>query len=229
MRAPLNSTIRRKMKVLKSDKIRKFYDSFGSKQDKQFYEEAPISVLLEQGKLNEATSIVEFGCGTGKLASRLLKNNFSSNSKYLGLDISQTMVGLCQKNIEQFSEHAKCYKSEGEPKVNIEDQCADRFISTYVFDLLSEEDLISVLNEAHRILVPGGYLCLASLTHGVSLVSRIVENIWSALYRLNPFIVGGCHPIQLTKYLHNDKWRILYDSVVVSYGVPSEIVVAEKL
>jgi cyclopropane fatty-acyl-phospholipid synthase-like methyltransferase len=32
----------------------------------------------------------------------------------------------------------------------------DRFVSNYVFDLLSEEDIRAVIAEAYRVLRPGG-------------------------------------------------------------------------
>ncbi|WP_038250506.1 class I SAM-dependent methyltransferase [Ghiorsea bivora] len=215
--------------MLTYNEAQRFYDSFGKKQSKQFYEESAMNNLIELGKFDEAKNIIEFGCGTGKLASRLLKNILSRKCYYLGVDISQTMVALCQKNIEQYSDRAKCYKNEGKPIINITDQSADRFISTYVLDLLTEEDIIVLLNEAYRILLPGGYLCLASLTHGTSFVSHIVEFIWSSLYKLKPSIVGGCRPIKISEYLQNDKWHILHDSTIVSYGVPSEVVIARRL
>ena len=215
--------------MLTYNEVQRFYDSFGRKQDKQFYEESAINDLIKRGNFGEAKNIVEFGCGTGKLASRLLKNILSNNCHYLGVDISQTMVTLCQKNIKQYSDRSKCYKNEGEPRIDIPDQSADRFISTYVLDLLAEKDKITLLNEAYRILLPGGYLCLASLTHGVSLISHIVEIIWNSLYKLKPSIVGGCHPINLTEYMQSDKWNIIHNSVIVSYGVPSEVIIAERL
>lgn len=215
--------------MLTYNELKIFYDSFGKKQDKQLYEESAIHVLIEQGKFNEANNIVEFGCGTGKLASRLLRGVLSSNCHYMGVDISQTMTSLCQKNTVQFAERAKCYKNEGEPIIDLPDQSADQFISTYVLDLLTEKDVITLLNEAYRILLPGGYLCLASLTHGISLSSRIVEFAWNTLFKLKPSIVGGCRPIKLTQHLQSEKWDIIHDSVIVSFGVPSEVLIAKRV
>ncbi len=207
---------------------KQFYDSFGRKQDKQFYEESAINDLIENSKFYKAKNIVEFGCGTGKLASRLLKSTLPDSCHYTGVDISQTMIALCQKNIEQYSERAKCYRNNGEPKIDVPNQSADRFVSTYVLDLLTEKDSLTLLNEAYRILLPGGYLCLASLTHGISPISRIVEILWNGLYKLKPSIVGGCRPIHLKGYLQTDKWHIIHDSFIVSCGIPSEVLIAKK-
>jgi ubiquinone/menaquinone biosynthesis C-methylase UbiE len=208
------------MKIFTYDEAKNFYDSFGKKQDKQFYEETAIDALIEQGEFTDAKNIVEFGCGTGKLASRLLENVSPDNCRYSGIDISQTMISLCHENIKPFSDRAK---------LDTPDQSADRFLSAYVLDLLSENDVAILLNEAYRILMPDGYLCLASLTHGVTLTSRFVELLWNGLYKLKPSIVGGCRPIDLTTHLPGDKWHIAHDSTMVSYGVPSQVVIAKKL
>lgn len=213
--------------MLTYHEAKKFYDAFGIKQDKQFYEKSAINDLLEHGKFSTAKNIVEFGCGTGSLASRILKNISPNDCLYTGVDISQTMITLCQKNIAQFSDRATCYKNEGEPKINLPDQFADRFISTYVLDLLTEKDSLILLSEAHRVLKPGGYLCLASLTHGNTFYSRMVVFLWNVLFRLKPSIVGGCRPVKLTKYLNNNKWQIIHHIIIISFGVPSEIVVAK--
>ena len=214
--------------MLTHDEIRRFYDRFGSKLDRQVYEAAAFDILIEHGCFGEAMYIVEFGCGTGRLAVRLLKNILSDECRYTGVDISQTMTALCREKIEQYAGRAECCHTEGMPRVAVPDQCADRFVSTYVLDLLSRQDIDSVLDEAYRILLPGGLLCLASLTHGVSPLSRFVTKLWNALYRISPTAVGGCRPIKLAGYLPIGRWRILHDSVIVSYGVPSEVVVAEK-
>ena len=44
------------------------------------------------------------------------------------------------------------------PRFDLSDATFDRFISTYVLDLLSEENIDSLLSEAYRILRTGGLL-----------------------------------------------------------------------
>jgi ubiquinone/menaquinone biosynthesis C-methylase UbiE len=49
--------------------------------------------------------------------------------------------------------------SDGSPRLPAGDGEYDRFVSTYVLDLLSAADTVDLLAEAHRVLRPGG-------THG---------------------------------------------------------------
>jgi hypothetical protein len=105
----------------------------------------------------------------------------------------------------------------------------DRFVFTYVFDLLSEDEIRAVLNEAHRVLTPDGLLGLASLTNGPSPISRVVSATWCGLHRISPWLVGGCRPITLHTLISNAQWRIVYANIVVRFGVPSEIIVARPM
>ncbi len=215
--------------TLTSSKIRDFYDAFGKKQDKQFYEDAAIDHLIEHGEFEKAGYVVEFGCGTGKLASRLLTEILPDDCRYLCLDISQTMISLCRDNTKAFYGRATCVKTEGEPELQLPDQIADRFVSTYVLDLMSEKDAESLIDAAYRLLQPGGKLCLASLTHGVDLVSRTVELLWNAAYRVSPKMTGGCRPVELAKYIRSGKWAVAHNATMVEYGVPSEVLIAKRL
>ncbi len=214
--------------MLTYEQAKKFYDSFGHKQDKQFYEEKAISTLIEQGNFSKAQHVVEFCCGTGKLAARLLKEVLPPQCHYTGIDISETMVHLCQQNTAPFAPRAKCYQSNGQPRLDISMQSADHFISAYVLDLLNENDIHVLLQEAHRILKPGGFLCLAGLGHGKGILSRSIETVWRFLFRLSPFIVGGCRPLRLQDFIDPQQWQVNFYQTIISYGVPSEVLIATR-
>jgi hypothetical protein len=102
-------------------------------------------------------------------------------------------------------------------------------VSNYVLDLLGFEDIRTVLREAWRILSDGGLLGLVSLTHGFTFISRVVERIWMAMYAIRPAFVGGCRPINLFGLVTKPNWMIRYDNKFSSFGVPSEVLVAEKV
>ena len=48
-------------------------------------------------KANQCTEVLEIGCGTGNLASRLIENGF----RYCGLDLSEEMLAIAKKNYAQ--------------------------------------------------------------------------------------------------------------------------------
>lgn len=214
-------------RVLSHQQARAFYDRFGRKQDLQrIYEDPAIEVLLRHAGFESAGTVVELGCGTGRLAARLLERQLPAEATYVGFDISRTMVDLARSRVAPWAGRAEIRLTEGSPKLPLEDGVCDRFLSTYVLDLLSDGEIHAVLDEARRVLAPGGRLCLASLTFGRTLPSRVVGRLWTSVHALDPKLVGGCRPVDLDATIAPD-WRILHREIVCTFGICTEILVAE--
>ena len=216
--------------VLSTEQARKFYDRFGKKQDKQgFYEDDALDDLVAHGDFEHAENVFEFGCGTGRFALRLLTQHLSPMATYFGVDLSQTMISIAKTRVAKFAARAKVVQTDGSLKFPLAEESVDRVISTYVLDLLSDEDMQRVIVEAYRVLTPGGTLCLVSLTHGTTLSSRIVSGIWSFLFGFYAPIVGGCRPIQLNPLMSMDIWSIKYQNKKSQFGITSDVFIAKKV
>ena len=206
-----------------------FYDGFGARQDRQgFYEDRALAALVRHAGFESAKAVFEFGCGTGRFAESLMSGPLPDEAHYLGLDVSETMVGLARERLRRWPERAEVMVSDGSTKLPVLDGGFDRFVSSYVFDLLSEEDIRGVLAEADRVLSRDGKLCLVSLTYGECLLPGLVSAAWKRVHRLRPRLVGGCRPVRLASYLPANRWRILHRETVVSFGISSEVLVASK-
>jgi ubiquinone/menaquinone biosynthesis C-methylase UbiE len=215
--------------MLSHEQARDFYDKFGSKQDWQrFYENPAVADLIAHLSLGTAGRVIEFGCGTGRVAEGLLENHLPPQASYLGLDVSSTMTELAQRRLERFAPRAKVLLTEGETHLNVQACSFDRYLSTYVLDLLTERDIRSLVADAHRTLAPCGLLGLVSLTHGFTIISRIFEKAWLSIFRVRPKLLGGCRPISLGEFV-TVGWNIRHQTRITSFGVPSEILVAEKV
>ena len=162
----------------------------------------------------------------GAFAARLVHRRLPADARYVGLDISGTMVSLARERLKPWSDRARVYQSDGSPRIPEPDGSFDRFVSTYVLDLLAPDFIERLLSEAHRVLVPGGKLCLVSMTFGMSPLSRAVCWGWQRLWRFSPGIVGGCHPIELSDYLPSGAWKPNHQNKVTSWGITSEVLVA---
>ncbi len=212
------------------DEAKKFYDRFGSKQDLQgFYENPAIEDLIAHADFEHARAVFEFGFGTGRLAQRLLTHHLPRAARYVGVDISTTMARLAEKRLHPWRERVVIKAADGAKGLDLPDESFDRFVSTYVLDLLSYDDIRRIIVDACRILKPGGRLCLASLTRGTAAWGRIVSKAWECVYRRKPQLVGGCRPVELLDYLGLELWRIEYRNSVSSFGITSEIVVASRM
>jgi ubiquinone/menaquinone biosynthesis C-methylase UbiE len=217
-------------RMLSHQEARGFYDRFGSKQDWQrFYEDVATEALIEKGEFTKANAVMEFGCGTGRFAERLLDKHLPLKAKYIGVDISETMVMLARKRLHRFGPRAEALLSDGSPHLNFEAETFDRFVANYVLDLLTIDDSRALLQEAWRLLREGGIIGLVSLTHGFTPASRVVERLWIAIHAIRPMLVGGCRPTSLLELVTEPEWRVRYRGRFSRFGVPSEAVVAEKL
>lgn len=215
--------------MLSHEESRTFYDRLGGKQDWQrFYEDPAVAHLIKHFSLASAKLVIEFGCGTGRLAESLMAHHLSGEARYIGIDVSSTMVDLTQTRLARFGPRANLLLTSGETRLDVKSSSCDRFLSTYVMDLLTEQDIRSLVAEVHRVLAPGGLLGLVSLTHGFTPLSRVVEKAWLAVHRIRPALLGGCRPISLGPFV-NVGWKILHTKRFVSLGLPSEVLVAEKV
>ena len=215
-----------KDRCLSPEEAKRFYDRLGSRQDWQdFYENPAINELVARAAFDSAHSVCEFGCGTGALAARLLQDHLPAGTRYVGLDISSTMVSLSLERLKPWPGRARVYQTDGSPRIPEPDGSFDRFVSTYVLDLLAPDFIEQLLSEARRLLVPAGKLCLVSLTFGTSRLSRAVCWGWEHAWRLSPVILGGCHPIELLDYLPSKDWNPDHQATLTSWGLSSEVLV----
>jgi ubiquinone/menaquinone biosynthesis C-methylase UbiE len=218
------------MRTLTFEEAKAYYDSFGAKQDSQtFYEGPAIKVLVANSHFDQATSVFEFGCGTGRFARELIDEQLPPDAIYSGTDISSTMIQLTTERLKSFGPRAIVTLATTNAEIPVGDNSVDRFVSTYVFDLLPQASAKKVFDEAHRALRTDGLLCLVSIAPGTTPISRFVMGTWQWAFSQKPSIVGGCRPMQLTEFLPTTQWQIQFQTVVVAWGIASQVVIASPL
>jgi len=216
-------------RTLSHSEVKAFYDRFGARQDSQrFYEDAAVADLIAHSDMRRARAVFEFGCGTGRLAAHLLANHLPPACRYRAVDVSETMVRLARRRLARWQNRADVAQSTGSVTLSAESAGFDRFIVAYVLDLLDTEDISRLLEEAYRVLEPGGLLCAVGLTYGGTLPARAVSLLWQALFRLNPKLLGGCRPIVIGDRLRSAAWALRHHNVVTRFGISSEVVVAVR-
>ncbi len=216
--------------TISHEEARQVYDRIGSWVDTlALYEDVATRDLTRNGRFDSAEAIFEFGCGTGRFAKMLLRDHLSPTASYRAFDVSRKMVALARAKLAPFEERVQIILSEGGPPTAEPAGSCDRFVSNYVFDLLSESDIAAVFSEAHRMLRPGGLLCLSSLSPARGPISRTCMGAWSFVHRRRPRLVGGCRAIELLPFLSDRPWRLLHHRAIAPLGIPFEVVIAECL
>ena len=213
-------------RVITPQEARRVYDRIGRFQDwLAFYEGPAVREMLGFAAFHSAKSVLEFGCGTGAFGAKLMEI-VPADCRYVGIDISPNMVRIARSRLAKWAGRTTIHLTEGSPHMPESDGAFDRFVSNYVFDLLAPEYIAAVLDEAHRVLTANGKLCVVSLGHGSTGLSRIVTSVWEAVWKRKPEWVGGCRPLNLRRLLPPRAWKIEHHATVVAFGVASEVLIA---
>lgn len=117
--------------------------------------------LLRMLGLRPESFVIDVGCGSGRLAAQLAP---WLSGPYLGTDIMGSLLDyartLCGRPDWSFLE------TDGF-EVPANDGCADFIVFFSVFTHLSHEDTWKYIQEAHRVLKPGGKLVCSFLEFAV--------------------------------------------------------------
>lgn len=204
-----------------------------------------VAALLTMAAFADASCVFEYGCGQGKLAELVLGQH--NHLTWHGVDQSPLMIDRARERLMPYNKRAQLnLLPSGAPEEvgTLPDEgggdatrsiVVDRFVSTYVLDLLSERDMNAVLDLAQARLHPTrGKLLLAGITWGYrdSWRTCLMTLLWEILYRLSGRtrkIVGGCRPQHLEPYLRARGWTIEASARTLPTGFPwmvSEVVAA---
>ncbi len=102
--------------------------------------------------------VLDIGCGAGELAMILARNGASVE----GFDINPHMVVAAREKIEVegMQKWARVFEMGVEDMDRLSEQAYDAVVSTLVFSELTDGERCFALNQAFRILKPGGQLII---------------------------------------------------------------------
>ncbi len=127
-------------------------DEFAQTRHKLWWDE--FKIFLEE--IKNGQTVIDIGCGNGRFA-KVLKEN-KKKVKYLGLDISEKLIKIAQKN----HPNEKFIKADC-ASIPIDTESADIAVSTAVIHHIPSRKLqLKAISEAHRILKPKGKLLMAT-------------------------------------------------------------------
>ena len=122
-----------------------------------------LSALVQEG-LTPASTLLDFGCGTGRLAVHAVP--FLRSGRYVGTDISATMIARCAARLDDLdrddSECAVTLVHQTSETLPVDDHSVDVLCAFSVFTHMDHEDAYRHLVAATRVMKPGGVL-LASV------------------------------------------------------------------
>jgi ubiquinone/menaquinone biosynthesis C-methylase UbiE len=212
------------------EEARDFYDKLGPREDLESrFQDRVFDVLVGASAFERAQSVFELGCGTGRFARRLFEQSLPAHARYVGVDVSGRMVELAGSKLEPWKDRTQVHQTHGELAFDHPPGSFDRFVATYVLDLLPEASIAAALAEAHRLLKPDGLLCTIDLTFGEAGLSSAVAKTWDYISGKFPAHLGGCRPIRLRDFLADDAWEVVHGETVTVLAVPSDVLVARRI
>lgn len=200
----------------------RFYDRLGARHDwAEFYESRAKQRALQLLELRTGLALLNAGCGTGR-EQHEIEASMSPGGRAIGVDISIVMARLTRQRTGSSTLQADI------GALPFASKSFDRVFSSYVLDLIRYDEIGGILSEFRRVLRPDGRLVILALTEGESGPSRAVVGLWKAIYGIAPIACGGCRPLRLSGLMQEAGYRQVTREVVVQFGVPSELIVAER-
>jgi len=141
--------------------IRTFFDEIaadGVMQDFTPAELTMLGTLLERWRIGPGQSVMEVGCGSGRL-SEILAKRLGPWGRLLALDIS---LGMLRRARIRIPSGGTILSAASAHRLPVRDSCIDTILWFQVFPHLSDPE--KATREAARVLVPGGTLWISHLT-----------------------------------------------------------------
>ena len=173
---------------------------------------------LELAAIRDGEDVLEVAVGTGLAFVRILEANPSGRTE--GIDLTSAMLVRAERKAARTGNHRYRLRIGDAYELAFPDDSFDVVVNNYMFDLVPEQDFVTIVEEFKRVLRPGGRLAMVNMTNG----KRCYNGIWSRLYQVNPALLGGCRPVALLPVLRECGFRETTAEYVSQCTFPSEVV-----
>lgn len=209
---------------LGKNEVRKTYERMASSYDlwSNFAESKARVRCLDLAAIKNGEKVLEVAVGTGVLFEQILRLNPSGINE--GIDLTEAMLARARERARRTGSSNYTLRTGDAYSLDYPEESFDVVVNNYMFDLIPQQDFITVLNEFRRVLRKGGRLVLVSMTRG----SGLFNTVWDWLYRYRPALLGGCRGVELRPYLEQAGFEKINREYVSQIGFPSEVVYGVK-
>ncbi|MFA5838066.1 MAG: methyltransferase domain-containing protein [Bellilinea sp.] len=202
------------------DWLSKWYDALTNSYLKKSREKGLQKLSVKNGE-----TVLEIGFGTGHGITAMAKSVGDTGEVY-GLDISEGMRNVTQTRIEKAGLSHRVKLNVGDAaNLPFEDNFFDAIFTSFALELLEAHELPIVLHECQRVLKAGGRICVVSLSKKGK-GNKTMASLYQSAYRFFPNLAG--HPHLIQKALEEARFQTLDATQLSVWGLPVEIVVAQK-
>lgn len=209
---------------ISQDEIGELYDGLAGIYDiwGKLTESRARNRALELAEIVDGQHILEVAVGTGLAFYEIVKRN--PNGKNIGVDLSEGMLKKAENRLRKIPSTRYDLRIGTAFDLQIEDESIDLLMNNYMFDLISFEDMDTILSEFKRVLKKGGKLILVNMTEG----ERCGSTLYDFLYKISPRTMGGCRGVKLSDRLKKFGFKIDTREYYQQLLFPSEVILAHK-
>lgn len=181
------------------------------------------AIGLAVGKISSTIrgNILDIGVGTGDMFYKIVRLNKEGYN--VGLDISLQMLFKAKKKLNDKIKSKTILILGNAFNLPFEDNSFNYIFSSYVFDLLPEEEFENVTKEVNRVLKKNGKVVIITMSFGYKWYNKF----WFLIAKYFPDLLTNCRPVNLKPYLFNTFKDV--EVINISQNTfPSEIITAVK-
>jgi ubiquinone/menaquinone biosynthesis C-methylase UbiE len=212
-------------RAIRHRRLENFYDELGDGMDRSDrYQSVAKERALDFLDAHAGQRVLEVGVGTGSLLGRLVQKNGDSKA-VVGIDFAGGVLRRARVRLASEPLGVPVLIRGNAIHLPFQDGTFDRILSTYVLDVLDEEDVLLALSEMRRVARPGALVVCAGLTsRGASPWARLVGRAHALTRRVQPLWSGASRPLDLEPLARRSGLRIVAREVVEQKGRASEVV-----
>ncbi len=168
--------------------MNRFYEDYWRNTGFKHLDHFPLkwSVVQQYIPRQKSITILDFGCGNGRLIAEMKKIN--PNANYIGLDVAQNALEEARRHLS----NVVFYKVEDGESFPIKNNSIDFIFSSEVIEHVYNTE--STFSEMARVLKPGGTAFITTPYHG------LIKNLLIVLFNFNKhFSPTGSHVRFFTK------------------------------
>jgi ubiquinone/menaquinone biosynthesis C-methylase UbiE len=180
---------------------------------------------LELLAVNEAETVLEIGCGTGKGLVEIT-NKVGATGQVHGIDLSAGMLRQVQTTLVKAGQRKRAALVEGDgARLPYQNASFTAIFLSFTLELFDTPEIPLVLAECRRILVPGGRLGVVSMlkTAQPSRTARLYEWFHTHI----PAYVD-CRPIEAHSMIQAAGFTLVKHECKSMWGLPVALALAKK-
>ncbi|NGM67670.1 methyltransferase domain-containing protein [Natronolimnobius sp. AArcel1] len=163
--------------------------------------------------------VLDIGCGTGRGVATL-QNAVGSDGQVIGIDIAEQMCQLARDQLDD--EDPSVVVCGNALSLPFDTDSFDVVLASFTLELFADDHRTTVLEEIHRVLRPGGRICVISPT---TAASDTISLLYTRLNDVFPTLVDS-RPLDVSTVLTNAGFGVVQTHIEWVLVVPVELVVA---